>query len=100
MTDKKKQRGAGVAAVFGKQAVANEPSQEASILSSSHTGKPVSQHDGKLQGKQKPIKATYYIDPALIKSLKFLSVEIDKDLSALVNEAIQDLLTKHKDSHS
>lgn len=99
MTDKRKQRGAGVAAVFGKQSVASEPSQKDSILSSSHASKPASQHNGEPQERQKPIKATYYIDPGLIKSLKFLSVDVDKDLSALVNEAIHDLLTKHKNPH-
>ena len=99
MTDKKKQRGAGVAAVVGKQAAANGPGQQTSTLASGHDSKTVSQHDNTSHERQKPIKATYYVDPALIKSLKFLAVTVDKDLSALVNEAIQDLLTKHEGLH-
>jgi len=42
------------------------------------------------------IKATYYVDPALIKRLKILGVELDWDLSYLVNDAISDLLGKHE----
>ena len=42
------------------------------------------------------IKATYYVDPALIKRLKILGVEEDRDLSDLVNEAISDLLGKRE----
>ena len=42
------------------------------------------------------IKATYYVDPALVKRLKILGVEEDRDLSDLVNEAISDLLGKHE----
>jgi len=42
----------------------------------------------------KKVKATYYLDPLLVKKLKFLAVEKNKDLSALVGEAIQDLLAK------
>jgi hypothetical protein len=94
--DKKKQRGAGVAAVFAKQSVAAAPGEQSSMTASSHDSVPVSQHAVNPVDKQKPTKATYYVDPMLIKSLKFLSVETDKDLSALVNEAIKDLLAKHK----
>ena len=42
------------------------------------------------------IKATYYVDPALVKRLKILGVEEDRDLSGLVNEAIGDLLEKRE----
>ena len=42
------------------------------------------------------IKATYYIDPALVKRLKILGVEEDRDLSDLVNEAIGDLVGKRE----
>ena len=42
------------------------------------------------------IKATYYVDPALVKRLKMLCVEKDGDLSDLVNEAISDLLKKRE----
>ena len=42
------------------------------------------------------IRATYYADPALVKRLKILGVEENRDLSDLVNEAIGDLLEKNK----
>ncbi|MBA7491699.1 hypothetical protein ES702_02247 [subsurface metagenome] len=42
-------------------------------------------------------KATYYIkEPSLIKELKLLSVEKERDLSDLVTEAIRDLIRKYK----
>jgi hypothetical protein len=47
-----------------------------------------SQHDGK------PVKATYYIRPDLVKGLKELRYKTDRDFSDLVNEAIEDLLNK------
>jgi len=47
--------------------------------------------------KQYAIKATYYIkEPSLIKELKLLSVEKERDLSDLVTEAIRDLISKYK----
>lgn len=50
---------------------------------------PVEQHTIK--------KATYYIKkPNLIKELKLLSVERERDLSDLVTEAIGDLIKKYK----
>jgi hypothetical protein len=36
--------------------------------------------------KKHYIKATYYVDPALVKRLKILGVEEDWDLSDLINE--------------
>ena len=60
------------------------------------TSKPVTQHNGKTV-KQHTIKATYYIkEPTLIKELKLLSVEEERDLSDLVTEAIKDLIKKYK----
>ena len=46
--------------------------------------------------KKHLIKATYYVDPALVKRLKIMGVETDRDLSDLVNEAISDLLGKRE----
>ena len=46
--------------------------------------------------KKHYIKATYYVDPSLVKRLKILGVETDRDLSELVNEAIGDLLKKRE----
>lgn len=34
-------------------------------------------------------KVTYYIDPLLVKRLKYLSVYLDRNCSSLVNEVIQ-----------
>ena len=45
---------------------------------------------------KKELKATYYVDPALVKRLKMLGVVEDWNLSDLVNEAIGDLLGKHE----
>ena len=60
------------------------------------TSKPVKQHNGKTV-IQHTIKATYYIkEPSLIKELKLLSVEKERDLSGLVTEAIKDLIKKYK----
>ena len=44
--------------------------------------------------KKHLIKATYYVDPALVKRLKMLGVVEDWNLSDLLNEAISDLLGK------
>jgi len=41
-------------------------------------------------------KAIYYIRPDLIKELKHLGVDTERDLSELVNEAIEDLISKHR----
>lgn len=41
------------------------------------------------------VKATYYISKELTRQLKHLAADTDRDLSNLVNEAIQDLLVKH-----
>jgi len=42
-------------------------------------------------------KVTYYIkSPALIKKLKHLGIEKERDLSSLVTEAIEDLIKKYK----
>lgn len=41
------------------------------------------------------VKATYYIQKELTKRLKFVAVDQDRDLSNLVNEAINDLVNKY-----
>lgn len=41
------------------------------------------------------VKATYYINKELTRQLKHLAADTDRDLSNLVNEAIQDLLIKY-----
>ncbi|UPU37509.1 hypothetical protein M1B72_07335 [Geomonas paludis] len=96
MTDPKRSRGAGLAAVFPSHQADTPPSKEADKLENSHVSMPAKQQDGSVREDRKAIKATYYIDPALIKPLKFLSVEKERDLSSLVNEALRDLLVKHK----
>ena len=69
------------------------------------TSKTVKQHNSKTVKRQidKPVKqneikkVTYYIkDPALVKKLKLLGVEKERDLSSLVTEAIEDLIKKYK----
>lgn len=37
-------------------------------------------------------KVTYYIDSLLVKRLKYLSVDLDRNCSSLVNEAIQEFV--------
>ncbi len=41
------------------------------------------------------MKATYYLSPVLIKKLKHISVDLDRDLSDLVSEAITGLVVKY-----
>ncbi len=53
------------------------------------------QDDEKLGKADKTIEVTYYMDPALIRRLKLLGVERDRDLSGLVSEAIVLLLEKY-----
>jgi hypothetical protein len=70
------------------------------------TSKTVKQHTSKTAKQQtdKPAKqnkankkVTYYIkNPALVKKLKLLGVEKERDLSSLVTEAIEDLIIKYK----
>ncbi|MBA7496498.1 hypothetical protein ES702_07107 [subsurface metagenome] len=70
------------------------------------TSKTVKQHTSKTVKRQtdKPAKqnkvnkkVTYYIkNPTLIKKLKHLGVEKERDLSSLVTEAIEDLIKKYK----
>lgn len=87
MIDKKKnKRGQGIAAVFGHQMNSMTVSQQDS--------KPVSRQA--VQIADKKVKATYYLDPGLIKKLKLLAIERETDLSALVGEAIKNLLEDAK----
>ena len=37
-------------------------------------------------------KVTYYIDPLLVARLKHLSVDLDRNCSSLVNQAIQEFV--------
>ena len=78
--------------------------QQASKQVRQHAVKPANQHIGMLAkdspdqpaATTKPVlrKATYYIRAELIKPLKLLSVELDRDQSDLVSDAIADLLAK------
>jgi len=70
------------------------------------TSKTVKQHTSKTVRRQtdRPAKqnkvnkkVTYYIkDLALVKKLKLLGVEKERDLSGLVTEAIEDLIKKYE----
>ena len=63
-----------------------------------HTSKTAKQHTDK-PVKQNRVnkKVTYYIkNPALVKKLKLLAIEKERDLSSLVTEAIEDLIKKYE----
>ena len=94
MADRKK-TGSGVQAVFGRPAI-NAASQHTSNTLTQQSSDAGRQNIAMAGEKVKPVKATYYIAPNLIKPLKFLSVELDRDLSGLVTEAIGDLLAKYR----
>jgi predicted transcriptional regulator len=42
-------------------------------------------------------QVSFRIEPAIIKNLKFLAVELDRSLTDLFMEAIHDLLEKYKE---
>ena len=42
-------------------------------------------------------QVSFRIEPAIIKKLKFLAVELDRSLTELFMEAIYDLLEKYKE---
>jgi len=71
----------------GGQAAAGETKQEETL----------NQPNTKTVGQEASgtVKATYYINKELTKQLKHLAADTDRDLSNLVNEAIQDLLIKY-----
>lgn len=52
--------------------------------------------DGERPATEKK-KVTYYIWPEMIRELKILAAKTDRDLSDLVSEAIEDILTKHNE---
>jgi hypothetical protein len=62
-----------------------------------YTSKTAKRTNGKPVGQQvKPKKVTYYINkPELIKKLKQVGLDTDRDLSDLASEAIEDLVTKY-----
>ncbi len=60
-----------------------------------HTGKTIKQQANK-PAVERPVKATYYIKkPELIKRLKQIGLDQDRDLSDLVTEAIEDMIKKY-----
>jgi hypothetical protein len=60
-------------------------------------GAKADQHASNIATQQvKPKKVTYYINkPELIKQLKQVGLDTDRDLSDLASEAIEDLVTKY-----
>ncbi len=60
-------------------------------------GAKADQHTSNTASRQvKPKKVTYYINkPDLIKQLKQVGLDTDRDLSDLASEAIEDLVTKY-----
>lgn len=62
-----------------------------------HTSKTAKRVNSNTTSQQiKPKKATYYINkPELIKKLKQVGLDTERDLSDLVSEAIEDLVNKY-----
>jgi hypothetical protein len=62
--------------------------------------KTLEQKDSKTESQEnsKPLKkATYYVSPEIIKALKHLGADEERDLSDLVSEAITDLVKKYRE---
>ena len=83
----------------------SQKKEDTSKTKKQHTGKPLRQQNSKTEKHKssKPVnqekikKVTYYIKkPGLIKRLKLLGVEKERDLSSLVTEAIEDLIKKYR----
>lgn len=81
---------------MSKKKLGSDPFSEGVNALIQDTRKTAKQKAVKLAKQQASKKATYYIKPELIKELKFLAINKEMDLSSLVNEAIQDLIKKHK----
>ena len=67
--------------------------QESFLQANQDTSKPASQQKAKISHDGQ--KTTFYIREDLGKGLRILSVETDRNLSLLANEAIEDLLKKY-----
>lgn len=93
--------------VHGPEASENTPPTETRPVSQ-ETKRPVSQASRK-RGAQAPAptttapeakykthtKASYYLEPELVRRLKVLAAKTGRELSDLADEAIRDLLAKH-----
>ena len=53
-----------------------------------------------MKSKAPPKMFSTRIDPELLKKLKHLSVDLEKPISELVEEAIENLVKKHKNKNS
>lgn len=71
----------------GKARLGTDPLEWVKDTRGEKASKPVSQQTSK--------KATFYFDPELIKKLKYLALETERDQSNLMNEALRDLLVKY-----
>lgn len=83
---------------YKKDSASKAAKQLTSIPAKQHTSKTVKRQTDK-PAKQNKVnkKVTYYIkDPGLVKKLKYLGIEKERDLSSLVTEAIEDLIKKYK----
>ena len=77
--------------------------QHAAKPAKAQASTPVKQNTGKITRKvadpplrqSKPLKATYYVQPLLVRQLKYVGIDTGRDLSDLINEAIYDLLEKY-----
>lgn len=68
--------------------------QQTGITVQQQTDKTIKRQAGTDQATAK-IKATYYMSPELVKKLKLVGVEKNRDLSDLVAEAVEDLVKKY-----
>jgi len=74
-----------------------KPSQEPKSLVSQETTGPGDQKRKKNPPKYKAFtKVNYYLAPELVKRIKVLSAKQERELSDLADEAMRDLLKKHK----
>lgn len=91
--------------VHGPEANENASPTTAETPVSQETKRPVSQETKKRSAPPPPpaaakykthTKASYYLEPELVRRLKVLAAETGRELSDLADEAIRDLLAKHK----
>jgi len=80
-----------------KASSGEKPSQEPKSLASQETKRPGDQKTKKDVPKYKAFtKVNYYLAPELVKRIKVLSAKQGRELSDLADEAMRDLLKKHK----
>lgn len=51
------------------------------------------------KGDNKPHKTTFIIDPTLMKSVKYVSLVDDREITSIVDEALTDFIKKWEVDH-